>query len=574
MDFVKKQGWHVSEKAVYDGYLSIDARNPKASLLRLFLCNEPQIAAWRLYPHGKETKIEMSFSLFKRSVLWFYSIFFVLFSALIVQAIYFFQNSSNIIALVRLLAAAAFCIVFHSCIADMRRYEKFRNGLFSSIREQYGLRETVIQEGLTFPEFNTYYFLLLSFMLPLLFFAGIFLFDLGSFFIPLIVSVFFILLLSLIFLSIVSLQNPNAGQRIRLVLVGLQGGFIFSLVSFIPLFHLLTLPFRDHPGVGFAISLSVLLIAFLIIFLSKNLYDTAIGLRASLSHYGVAEKELEYSLKPDKNNGSHSLGSAITAIWVLLSLSHVAGLCILLALLFNFSKMMLADRIMLSMFSLPIISFWLLLGYRKAKEAVYFIRLKNNSPASGGIVDKLNAICVFAGIDKPFIVVDKEDSIAANVKFIFPFGIFIRLTQRAMDELDGDELEALLAHEIFHVKKHGLAFSVMNFLSEWTLFGGGFLTLSQNSKEMEYDADRFALQWLSQNRKDRNILVSLLDKVSIVNSIGGLAYSQGAMNFIGSRPEKKSQTIHKFIDQLFFGDIILSYVHPTINERIERTMKS
>lgn len=455
----------------------------------------------------------------------------------------------------------------------MRRYERFRNGVFSSIQEKYGLQETVIQEGLTFPEFNKYFILVLSFMLPLLVCLGSLALDIKSIF-SLLVIPLFSLLLALLVLAFAALRNPNAGQHIRLVLVGLQGGFIFSLISFMPILHLVILPYRANQGVGFAISLAIFLIAVLIVFISKNLYDTALRLRASLYHYKTDDKSSEFSMSSCDSTGHGLSKYSIAALWFILSSSHAMGLIFSLALLFRLTEMMPADRIVFLMFAFPIIGFWAVLAQRKIREIMQIVKLRNNSSIPERIAGMLTDICDFARISNPSIVIDKSDSIAANAKFVFPFGFVLRLTKKTAEDLSPDELEALLAHEIFHIKKHSLSFAILNYLSEWTVFGGGFLSLAQNSKEMEYEADRFAVEWLGNKGKGKEILVGLLDRVSIVNSIGGLAYSQGVMNFIHPEHEAGSQSIHKFIDQLFFGDIILSYLHPTINERIERIMKS
>lgn len=455
----------------------------------------------------------------------------------------------------------------------MRRYERFRNGAFSTIHEKYGLQETVIQEGLTFPEFNRYFILVLSFMLPMLVFLGSLALDIKSI-LSLLVIPLFLLLFALLVLAFATLRNPIAGQRIRLVLVGLQGGFIFSLISFIPVLHMVILPYRANQGVGFAVSLTVFLIAVLIIFISKNLYDTALGLRASLCYYKTDDKKSEFSMPPCNSSGHGLSNYSITALWLILSSSHAAGLILSLALLFHLTEMLSADRIVFLMFAFPIIGFWAVLAQRKIQEIMQVVKLRNNSSIPEWIAGRLTHICDFARISKPIIVIDQSDSIAANAKFIFPLGFVLRLTKKATEGLSPDELETLLAHEIFHIKRHSLPFAILNFLSEWTIFGSGFLNLAQNSKEMEYDADRFAVEWLGSKGKGKDILVGLLDKVSIVNSIGGLAYSKGAMNFIRTNHEPGGQSIHKFIDQLFFGDIVLSYLHPTINERIERIMKS
>jgi len=184
-------------------------------------------------------------------------------------------------------------------------------------------------------------------------------------------------------------------------------------------------------------------------------------------------------------------------------------------------------------------------------------------------------ICSFAGVNMPKIVITSEDVIAANVKHIFLFGVSLKITQKTLRELNKQELEALLAHEVSHLKKHSLKFSILNSLSEWTLFGSGFLTLVQDSKELEFEADRFSLAWLKDKGLGREALVNLLDKVSLLNSAPGLAFSDSAMSFSASLRKKDTKNIDplallRFIDEMFFGDMVISYIHPTAGERIRR----
>jgi len=151
-----------------------------------------------------------------------------------------------------------------------------------------------------------------------------------------------------------------------------------------------------------------------------------------------------------------------------------------------------------------------------------------------------------------------------------------------------DELNALLAHEIWHIKKHTLIRRFLCFLSDYSLFGNGFLALLQNSYKIEKEADDFAVKWLIKKHQEKskaiNSLRSLLEKAEEVKWKNALLQSTNFLNFAMF---KENSCRNKFIEtyfnaskierikinlkllyQMYFGEEIISYFHPSINQRI------
>jgi len=114
------------------------------------------------------------------------------------------------------------------------------------------------------------------------------------------------------------------------------------------------------------------------------------------------------------------------------------------------------------------------------------------------------------------------------------------------------------------------------------------LALLQNSFQIEKDADDFAVKWLIKNHQDKNnslsSLRSLLERIEEVNWRNLLLQSTNFLNFAMF---KENSCRNKFIEtyfnaskierikinlkllyQMYFGEEIISYFHPSINQRI------
>lgn len=255
-------------------------------------------------------------------------------------------------------------------------------------------------------------------------------------------------------------------------------------------------------------------------------------------------------------------------------------------------------RLTMLIYSAPMIALVLIIIRKNIKSGIDEYRLAKSSSNMDFSAEKqtsktIKRICAFADIRAPIIrVIDSKD-INAKAKYIgLPiFKNILIVSKGAFEELNDneDEIEFLLAHEIGHIKKHTLSRRFLCFLSDYSLFGNGFLALLQNSYKIEREADYFAVEWNLYKHQDKNrtigLLKSLLEKVeestwknAISQSNESLSFAQLKNNHCrttffkmfndSSKLQKLKINIKLFI-QMYFGDEIQSYIHPTNNQRIE-----
>jgi Zn-dependent protease with chaperone function len=254
-------------------------------------------------------------------------------------------------------------------------------------------------------------------------------------------------------------------------------------------------------------------------------------------------------------------------------------------------------KIIMLIFSLPALSFLFLIIRKNIKSALEgYSLLKKQSDMYGKIEkqlsEQINEVCKSANVRPPIIKVVESPDIKAETKYLgFPiFKNILIISIGAWNELhtNKDELDALLAHEIWHIKKHTLTRKLLCFLSDYSLFGNGFLALFQNSFQIEKEADDFAVKWLTKKHQDENkaisSLKSLLERIEETNWTNAFFQPSNSLNFAmfkeasyrndllkmydnSSRSERLKINL-KLLYQMYFGDEILSYFHPSINQRI------
>jgi len=148
------------------------------------------------------------------------------------------------------------------------------------------------------------------------------------------------------------------------------------------------------------------------------------------------------------------------------------------------------------------------------------------------------------------------------------------------------ELEVLLAHEIWHLKKHSKRVAILSVLSEWSFFGYGWLAITQNSYEMEFGADQCAFEWCRQNHISLEVLDTVLRRIEQVLAmhtrparkhplgISGLCLQREKPHpIVEKRPASwlgRFKADAKLFHGLYFTSEIISYFHPTFEERRNR----
>lgn len=206
----------------------------------------------------------------------------------------------------------------------------------------------------------------------------------------------------------------------------------------------------------------------------------------------------------------------------------------------------------------------------------------NNNDRDARLIKLSGDIADYFCVKKPHIAIvpSKLPTITAKYIGIPYFRSYIILSKGCLNRNDA-ELGSLLAHEIYHIKRHTAKWYVLNLLSDITLFGNGFLTISTNSYAHELEADEQAAKW-AKTRGWVPDLVNALEMVYLASIAAGKKNYGLGMVADNQEPAKQKEhekdpmfkKLKRNIDLLFdlyFGEEIpLSYIHPPIEERIER----
>lgn len=159
------------------------------------------------------------------------------------------------------------------------------------------------------------------------------------------------------------------------------------------------------------------------------------------------------------------------------------------------------------------------------------------------------------------------------------------LTERALREFSGGTLEALLAHEMWHLKNHGLKQAVLTLASDWTFFGYGALAALQNSRKMEFEADEFAVKWCLGHDIPAKALSDVLFKMEFerarASALGhhrplGISLPCMRPGFgslvgpISASWVKQYLAKLSLFHELYFLGRVASYVYPSRKEREDR----
>ena len=244
-------------------------------------------------------------------------------------------------------------------------------------------------------------------------------------------------------------------------------------------------------------------------------------------------------------------------------------------------------RLILLVYCLPLLGMLYKVVNKRVSEYLRNLRERNKFSLddmndAAGLRKAVGEIAQSLGVATPDIVKVPSKIPILGTKYIgFPnLRSYLVLSEGCLMNLEREELLGLLAHEIYHIKQHNFRWYALNLLSDYTLFGNGFLAVIVNSYQHELDADRYAAEWA---RKQGSVL-DFINGLKAMDVTGrgvsggtqGLEITGGRSQINERHDEKQHSVMKKLkrsIDTLFeiyFGKGILSYIHPPLEERIER----
>ncbi len=398
--------------------------------------------------------------------------------------------------------------------------------------------------------------------------------------------------------------------------------------------------YTEQPGItlsqiGSVLNTGLLMVAFfwvsvagLILFLLSNLLQLPIRITHQLGMFYAQHPDSIYNqaLRPEKSSWAFSI--IIVALWISMSIAILTGLFFSLSvserLLFSSNSLFVSDiassfydntykffsllildgnsawlhRIVMTLYATPLT---LILFIVIAKNIfMFFYSIEKLLPSrrfrqiEASLKEKVKEISMSAGTAMPVIRIIKSPYINSEIAYLgFPFYKNLLLVyEGAWNELKDNEveLEALLAHEVWHQKKHNFKRKLLCTLSDYTLFGYGFLALLQNSYAVEKEADDFAVEWLEKKLGNREKAVSVFEsllkrqmkynKVIEVHKSFALSATLnfGSLKDSAVRKEvldlyNRSSALMKLwvsvrlLFQMYFSNEIISYFHPSYEQR-------
>ena len=183
------------------------------------------------------------------------------------------------------------------------------------------------------------------------------------------------------------------------------------------------------------------------------------------------------------------------------------------------------------------------------------------------VQDAASRLSSKAGVPKPLVRLLPDSRIRLSIrKRLYQTRARLYISSGALHNLNADELETTLAHEIAHLQQGLFSIELARFLSWLFLFPNASLHSLFDFVEKELDADIRAMVLTGK----REPLISALIKMSI-------GYQNLKRNYQSTRPSwrRLSSRLHSFIkgyhlfNEFLSGDVMVGYTHPYLTTRIE-----
>jgi len=346
----------------------------------------------------------------------------------------------------------------------------------------------------------------------------------------------------------------------------------------------------------------------------------------SIEHFNTSSQESLYfqAMEPDKI--INPFNCCVIGIWLLLGIANLSGLYLSLAILgktfglhnfviksgisdlfFESSRMMFSyllpgggwitntmHTFAMLAYAMPMPILYILVVVKNIKSTLktaLFLQDKSHDEVFVDITAKVEAICRECKIASPITKVIASARINEGASYLgFPvFRNLLIIRKQTVEILKKTDytLDAYLAHEIYHLKEHTFIWKILCLLSDFTLLGNGFLTILYSSYDFELKADAFAAEWLKQHGmppksiisalqaqeelKEQELFGMLLSNLNFAKSVENEEYRQTIIEQCENSGRLKKALINlKLLYQIYFGEYITSYIHPSNKYRIDQ----
>lgn len=246
---------------------------------------------------------------------------------------------------------------------------------------------------------------------------------------------------------------------------------------------------------------------------------------------------------------------------------------VLLSLIFSPLLSSTIGYLILLIFCIPCILFFInsilrIVKYFRSYVLIVFqkkvkMHLPPNLKRKLKLIDKsINQICNKNNLNPPYLILKRNQKELIQIKgrlLSKKTTLFINIM--LLEKFSLKELNALVAHELGHLKQGMRTIEWLKFISAITFFPNYYLTLFIDPVVFEFKADRFSIK----NMGESNSLIKSIIKLSII--LHNNQYSTKNKKTSTMSQFLKIKGIHESIE-FFFGDAILGYTYPILIRRL------
>ena len=180
-------------------------------------------------------------------------------------------------------------------------------------------------------------------------------------------------------------------------------------------------------------------------------------------------------------------------------------------------------------------------------------------------------ICNENHLPSPVLVFTKDQQPRLYMQYIYFFNkTVLFISQRTLDLLTIEELQAAIAHEIGHIRQGQWKISWLKLLSSLALFPNYYLTFCIDWAKKEIDADKFAVEVTKNTEALKHALIKMSTFHMTCSMSAADQHNLRKLHF-GLRQKMFNKYIMPAVASLkfYFSVALIGYIHPCLSERLQ-----